>query len=95
MVSKFWRNGMVEKIFTLTDLKTFVNKKENIITKIKDTSQAGKMFPTNAEQIKRLLLMQIQLICRKTKNKNLLSSLPWLDLKTKQKSNNKKGINSR
>lgn len=95
MVSKFWRNGIVEKIFTLTDLKTFVNKKENIITKIKDTSQAGKMFPTNAKQVKRLLLMQIQLICRKTKNKNLLSSLPWLDLKTKQNSNNKKGINSR
>lgn len=25
--SKFWRNGVAEKKFTLTDLKTFVNKK--------------------------------------------------------------------
>ena len=48
---------MVEKNFTLIDLKTFVNKKENIITKIKDTSQAGKMFPTNAEQVKRLIII--------------------------------------
>lgn len=34
--------------FTLTDFKTSVNKKENIIIKVKDNSQAGKMFPTNA-----------------------------------------------